>query len=274
MRNIPAAWTAAIHEWERWARVSGYPKTTIGTRRQHLQHMARGLGVASPWEVSKGDLLEWWGQQTWENETRRGRRTTVRHFYRWALEEGHTATSPAVVLPRVQPGRPNPRPTPAAVYSRAKLVATRRELLMLRMANEGGLRRAEVAQGHARDLIEDLAGWSLVVHGKGGKQRVVPLMDDLAAELRALGPGYFFPGRDNGHLSARWVGKLITRLMDEGWTMHTLRHAFATRARDEGVDLFELQEILGHASVDTTRRYVFNSHERLRNAVRKANRAA
>ena len=127
---------------------------------------------------------------------------------------------------------------------------------MLRLAAELGLRRAEVAVTHSRDIFEDLGGHSLTAHGKGSKDRDVPLPPGLAAQLLAMPYGYLFPGNDGGHLSPRWVGKLVTLLLPDGLTMHTLRHRFATRAYAVDRDVFVVQELLGHASPATTRRYV------------------
>src|SRR5690606_36737267 len=115
------------------------------------------------------------------------------------------------------------------VYREALMRAGHREGLMLRLAAEVGMRRAEVAQAGSEDLIEDLIGWSLLVHGNGNRERVVPLPSSLARALLDLPNGPFFPGAVDGHLSARYVGKLLASLMPEMWTMHTLRHRFATR---------------------------------------------
>ncbi|WP_245599473.1 tyrosine-type recombinase/integrase [Nakamurella lactea] len=131
-----------------------------------------------------------------------------------------------------------------------------RVALMLRLAAEAGLRRAEVAVIQSDDLIEDLYGWSLVVHGKGDRDRVVPLPASLAAELRSHEPGFLFPGNEAGHLSPRWVGKLCTRYLPDHWTMHSLRHRFASRAYAVDRDVFTVQDLLGHVSPVTTRMYV------------------
>lgn len=139
---------------------------------------------------------------------------------------------------------------------------------MVRMARECGLRRGEIACGHSDDLMPDLLGWALLVHGKGGKQRIVPVPDDLADALRRLPRGYFFPGRDNGHLSARWVGKLLTRLMPEGWSCHSLRHRFGTDALDESKNIRVVQELLGHAHVNTTQIYTAVDRSEMFAAVR------
>lgn len=142
---------------------------------------------------------------------------------------------------------------------------------MVALAAEAGLRRAEVAVVHSDDLVEDLVGWSLLVHGKGGRTRIVPLKADLAASLRKLPPGYAFPGRDHGHLSPRWVGKLMTRLLPGDWTMHKLRHRAGSKWwESSGHDLFVVQELLGHADPKTTRVYVDVARARLRAAVEAA----
>jgi integrase len=94
------------------------------------------------------------------------------------------------------------------------------------------------------------------VHGKGSKVRLIPLPASVAADLRLLPDGFAFPGGDCGHLSARWVGRIIRELLGEGYTMHGLRHRFATMAYQTDRDVFTLQAMLGHASPETTRRYV------------------
>lgn len=265
-----AAWGAAISEWLGSMVRAGAPSTTVETRRQHLSRCARRVGVSDPWAVTGDHLLAYVRSASWASETARGHRTSLRVFYSWAVEAGHVVASPALVLPKVAPAPPRPKPTPDHAYIVALTAATRRERLMLRLGAELGLRRGEVAQVHSRDLFEDLTGWSLVVHGKGGKERLLPITDGIAAELRALPRGFAFPGRDRGHLSPRWVGTLVGRLLPEGHTMHGLRHRFATRSYEVDRDLAVVQELLGHASPATTRRYVAVGRDRLRATVEAA----
>ena len=68
--------------------------------------------------------------------------------------------------------------------------------------------------------------------------------------------GYAFPGADDGHLSPRWVGKIVAELLPGTATMHQLRHRFATRAYAVDRDVLTVQQLLGHASPATTQRYV------------------
>ncbi len=95
------------------------------------------------------------------------------------------------------------------------------------------------------------------MYGKGWRQRVVPLTDRLAREVRChcRHGGYLFPGKINGHISAEWVGTRISALMPEGWTMHKLRHRYATRGYTATRNLRAVQLALGHASVATNERY-------------------
>lgn len=142
---------------------------------------------------------------------------------------------------------------------------------MIRLGGEAGLRRGEVAVVHRRDLREDLLGWSLYVHGKGGRDRVVPLTDDLAREvLDATREGYAFPGRVDGHLSARWVGRLVADALPDDWTMHPLRHRFGTLTHNVHKDLLAAQQLLGHATPTTTRLYVKITDDYLRETVNAA----
>lgn len=264
---ITHAWHDAISQFLSAQTAAGFPKTTIATRRQHLQHLARRINTETPYTVTADQLVAFAAQQTWARETRRGRRTTFRAFFGWAVATGRLETSPAVALPRVKMSEPRPAPAPERIYREALMRATPREQLMLRLAGELGLRRAEVAAVHSDDLDDDLVGYSLTVHGKGGRVRTIPVGPGLAILLRNMPYGFAFPGDDHGHLSPRWVGKLVTNLLEGDWTMHKLRHRFATRAYGVDRDTFTVQQLLGHASPATTRLYVKVPNEALRSTI-------
>nr|WP_231974795.1 tyrosine-type recombinase/integrase [Mycobacterium sp. E1747] len=151
-----------------------------------------------------------------------------------------------------------------------------RVLLMARLAGEAGLRRAEVAQVHTNDLIDHPEGPQLIVHGKGGKQRVVPITTSLAVEIAHARPhgGFVFPGQIDGHVSPGHVGKLVSKAMPPGWSMHKLRHRFATRGYAGTGNLRAVQEALGHASVATTQRYTAVSSSEVRRVSEAAAQAA
>ncbi|MFJ1460994.1 tyrosine-type recombinase/integrase [Nocardia sp. N2S4-5] len=239
-------------------------------RARHMQRLARATGLPTPADVTRDELFKWAGAQTWQTETRRSYYQTFRAFWAVAVREGHAINNVAADLPVVHMTTPDARPTPYRVYRHSLMLAEPRERLMLRLSAEAGMRRGEVAQAHSSDLIEDDDGWWIRVHGKGGRDRTVPLLDDLASELCVLGTGYFFPGRHGaGHLTPGHVGFLIGRLFDDH-TMHQLRHMFGTRTYRVKRDLFVVQALLGHASPVTTRRYVKTRHEDLRSTVEAA----
>lgn len=264
---LSAAWVSAIEGFRREQRAAGLRPDTIRLRTEHLQHLARRLDV-EPWAVQPDDLLDYVDGQDWEPATRRSRRTTLRAFYAWALHERFVDESPAVRLPRVKPSDPKVRTIPRDVYDDAYQRADTRERLMMRLARDAGLRRGEIARVHIRDVFEDLHGWSLHVDGKGGKWRDVHLAPRLALELRSLPNGWAFPGDDGGHLSPRWVGKLVNRLLPAPWTIHTIRHRAAVEVHEalDG-DLIETARFLGHASTVTTQIYVPGSNSKLSRAI-------
>lgn len=261
-------WEEAIEGFLSHERASGKRSNTNNARREHLQHLARRV-TTGPWTVTADALHDYLAAQTWAIETRRGRRTTLQRFYAWGIYRGKVAINPVDSVAKIKMVAGKARPAPDRVYQEALMAAGPREMLMLRLAAELGLRRAEVAQVHTRDLMEDLVGHSLIVHGKGGRERIVPLPVSLGRTLASSEPGYLFPGRDNGHLSPRYVGKLLSALLPGQFSGHQLRHRFASRAYALTSDLLLVQEMLGHASPATTRRYIQFDRDRMRTAVER-----
>lgn len=282
-KPVPAAWAGPIEDYLLTSAAAGHRETTIETRRSCLTTMARGLGCA-PAEVTGELLVGWFGRQRWTPETRKSYRSAARGFFSWAYRTGRVPVYLGDDLPKPRPAHGVPRPAPASALAAALAAADARTTLMLRLAAEAGLRRAEVARVHTRDLIDGVGGAQLLVHGKGGKQRVVPIGDHLAAlirrgaaghtpELAADGQdaeGWLFPGEDNGHLSPEWVGYLVSGVLPEGYTMHTLRHSYASRVYRGSRNLGAVQQLLGHASIATTERYTAVDDDEIRAAAAAA----
>src|SRR5690606_24296140 len=115
---------------------------------------ARAFGPElGPWDVTTEDLTNWTGQQNWERATRRSVNASLKSFWRWAHGSGLTDHDPALFLPRVPANPPRPRPAPESVYQEALAKADPRGRLILRLAAEAGLRRAEIAVIHEDDLV-------------------------------------------------------------------------------------------------------------------------
>jgi integrase len=274
---VPPVWSDWIEEWLTALRAAGQLPSTISSRRQILAQLSREV-AGVPGDVTRAQLLEWMGLEIWDEELgrlrarwsperRRAVRATLVGFYRWAHGSGRLDVDPALTLPKVRPTDGVPRPAPLKVYFDALDRAGEREKLMLMLACELGMRRAEVAQVHTRDVVEGLGGALLIVHGKGGRQDSVPLERDMADLLRDRDAGYLFPGKCDGHLSPRWVGELISELLAGTTTMHQLRHTFATVMLRRGANIVHVQRQMRHRSLATTQRYLHVDDDELRRAV-------
>lgn len=156
-----------------------------------------------------------------------------------------------------------------------------RDHALLELLYACGIRRAEL---HGLDVEDaDLVGDHVRVRGKGRKERIVPLGRAAVAALRRYEPrrAEVLARRPDGdrralfindrgrRLSVRQIQNIVRALTaaasgDEGVSTHALRHTFATHLLDAGADLVAVKELLGHASLSTTRIYTHTSHERLK----------
>ena len=119
------------------------------------------------------------------------------------------------------------------------------------------------------------------VHGKGNKERILPIGAPAVAAIRTyrdrlgqeagIAPdadGPLFLNRNGGRLTPRSMARILTRLVRQCGLLvpaspHTLRHSFATHLLDAGADLRTVQELLGHESLSTTQKYTHVSIDRL-----------
>lgn len=257
------AWGDAIGEYRRWLVAGGRPPTTVGLRTWQVRRFAE---THDTYHVTTAELAAYLGSHGWAPATIASTRAAFCSFWGWLQASGRMRTNPAKGLPPSKSPRREPRPAPDWVIEQAK--GDERVMLMIDLAARQGLRRAEVAAVHSRDLVPDLDGWSLLVHGKGAKDRLIPLHPDIAARLRACGAGWVFPSPSGGHLCPNRVGVLIAAALPDGWTAHSLRRRFATAMYRGGHDLKAVQRHLGHASIATTEAYIGQDRERLRDALR------
>lgn len=262
-------WTPTISAYGTALRARGLSPHTQTLYRHYLNHAGDRIG-GDPWQVGVAQLEQLIGAPDWGPSAKKSLRTALAGFYRWGLVRGHIETNPVdgIPVPKVPQGRP--RPTPERLIVEALAGADRRERLMIELGALAGLRAGEIAQVHRDDLLD---GDVLMVHGKGGKTRRVPLVNaSLVLAIRtAGGEGWLFPNvQRGGHLTANHVSKLLSRRLPGVWTGHTLRHRFGTRAYAATRDLLAVSELLGHASPDTTRIYVQMPEDHLRAAVAAA----
>lgn len=268
MRNkisAPVPWRKNIEGWTDTLRAAGLSAQTIKSRRYKMVHLAALLMPSGPEDVTTEQIVQVFARQQWKPETRKAYRNTISSFFRWLHKSGRRSDDPSLDVPRVKKPHAHPRPCPDRYIAVAMEMATSSERLMIRLGAECGLRRGEIAAVHSDDVVADSAGRSLIVRGKGDKQRIVQLPDDLACIIMDA-RGYLFPGRFGGHVEESYIGDHISRLLPDGYAAHTLRHRFATTAYAATHDLFVVAELLGHESVETTEHYVAMPDGRLREA--------
>ena len=268
MRNkisAPVPWRKSIEVWTDTLKAAGLSAQTIKSRRYKMVHLSWLLMPSGPKDVTTEQIVQVFARQQWKPETRKAYRNTISSFFRWLHKSGRRSDDPSLDVPRVKKPHAHPRPCPDRYIAAAMEMATPSERLMIRLGAECGLRRGEIARVHSDDVVADSAGRSLIVRGKGDKQRIVPLPDDLAGIIMDA-HGYLFPGRFGGHVEESYVGDHISHLLPDGYGAHTLRHRFATVTYATTHDLFVVAELLGHESVETTEHYVAMPDGRLRAA--------
>jgi len=201
----------------------------------------------------------------------------VRGFFRHLDREGLVA-NPALAALRTprQPHRvPRPlspgqaRALPEAAAARDTWIG-KRDRALFTLLYGAGLRIGEALALNRSDLPPPSAGdATLVISGKGGKQRLAPLLDVVRAAIDDYlaacphgrdGAGPLFRGARGARLDAGVAQRQLRRLrgalgLPENATPHSLRHSFASHLLAAGGDLRTIQELLGHASLSTTQRY-------------------
>ncbi len=213
------------------------------------------------------------------------RLSALRQFHRFLLREAVRADDPTAMLDAPKLGRPLPKYLSEQEVD-ALLVAAAarpgRQGVVAKAALEilyaSGLRVSELLGLPRRALSGDAA--VLMVKGKGGKERIVPLSEAAklaAGELAALdetGTRWLFPGRDGRQPMTRQGFGLMLKIvaLEAGLdpvrvSPHVLRHSFASHLLAHGADLRSLQLLLGHADIATTQIYTHVLAERLQKLV-------
>jgi integrase/recombinase XerD len=228
------------------------------------------------------------------------RLSAVRQLYRFLYAEGHRGDDPAAIIEGPKRGRPLPKVLSVAEVDR--LIAAARQAIeapeqptlerlralrlmcLLELLYATGLRISELVALPASASTRD--DRMLVVRGKGGKERLVPLSGAAKTAMRAYRDGLATADRlspskwlfasfgEAGHLTRQHAARELKELAaaaglrPERVSPHVLRHAFASHLLQNGADLRIVQTLLGHADISTTQIYTHVLDERLKSMVR------
>lgn len=223
------------------------------------------------------------------------RLSALRQFYRFLVSEARRADDPTASIDSPKQGRALPKVLSEEEVRSLIETAQRRGgpdgirlVALLEILYATGLRVSELVGLPLTAFSRD--GRYLVVMGKGGKERMVPLSEPARKAMEAYLPvrtaflvkgrearqkDFLFPSRisEEGHLTRQRFAQLLkelaihARIDPAKVSPHVLRHAFATHLLDHGADLRAVQKMLGHADIATTQIYTHVVSDRLKRVV-------
>jgi integrase/recombinase XerD len=277
----------------------GAAPLTLAAYQNDLSNLAGFLGASGvPLETANRETLH--AYLASPSTTRLSPRTVarrisaMRQFYKFLLLEGVRQDDPTAELDTPRLGRPLPKIL-SEIDVKTLLDAAQswpgeegiRLGCILELLYATGLRVSELVTLPFAAARRDPR--FLVISGKGGKERVVPLSEPGRVALRRYlecrdnflpdtrQSRWLFPSRGRaGHLTRQRTGQLLKELAvkvgldPDRLSPHVLRHAFATHLLDHGADLRSVQQMLGHADIATTQIYTHVEIERLRQLVESA----
>lgn len=258
----------------------------------------RGRSAASADTATVRAFIQAQAQLGFSPRTTARRLSALRQFFRFLFVEGLRTDDPSSSIDRPRQGRPLPKYLSEEEVERLLVAGRAREgveglrlTALLEVVYATGLRVSElVALPRAALAAEQRM---LIVSGKGGRERIVPLTEPAIAALmtylqaiklpprsgtaQSAASPWLFPSRSrSGHLTrARFSQLLKETALAAGIdparvSPHVLRHSFASHLLAHGADLRSLQEMLGHADIATTQIYTHVLDGRLKALVAKA----
>jgi len=274
----------------------GASVNTVAAYRRDLGHLEAYLKTRSTGldACSAEDLRGYMARMERDgmaSRTAARRLSALRQFYRFLYAEGLRVDDPSSAIDAPRLGRSLPKILSEDDVERLLGAARarpgpegRRLVCLLEIAYATGLRVSELVGLPLAAVARDER--LLIVRGKGGKERMVPLTKAATEAIQAYRADrprflvsatespYLFPSRSaEGHLTRRRLGQLLKELALECGidpakvSPHVLRHAFATHLLDHGADLRSVQQMLGHADISTTQIYTHVLGQRLRSTV-------
>ncbi|WP_198147870.1 tyrosine-type recombinase/integrase [Microbacterium sp. XT11] len=241
-----------IRRFEQWLLASYRAEGTVKLRVRHARMLAAHvqLALATDEQIEQALIVT----RGYSAEYRHSILASWKLLYRWASAKRLVMFDPTLLLDPIPVRKRVPRIAADSAVSRALVNASARDRALVMLARYACLRLSEIAALHMRDRV----GETLIIRGKGDKERFVDINPPLMLALTTLEDeqpyGAYFPGATAGHLHPQSVHKIIKRIT--GWHPHALRHAGATAAYQATRNLRAVQEMLGHSSLATTERYL------------------
>lgn len=261
-------------EWSVRMYAEGLSKRTVKDRVYTMRRLERDL--ATPALVATTpQLAEWLARDDIATVTRSVYHSHLRAFYRYTQSAGHRADNPMAPIRAARRPKRHPRPISVAQYETLRDTADPAMRAMIMLAALAGLRVAEIARFHSRQL--DASTGLIEITGKGGSTFLIPAHPDLVAHSRRMPAGYWFPSQRARHIGGRTVSERMRLFMLRHGvqaTPHALRHTFATQLLERGADLRVVQELMRHATVATTANYTAITDVRKREAILRIGHAA
>ena len=284
---------------EMMAAERGAARLTLAAYRNDLADLAgflarRGVAVENADAAALHDYVAASGSRRLAPRTLARRLSAMRQFFRFLVSDGTRQDDPTAGLDTPRLGRPLPKILGETEVGRLIAAAALwpgeegvRLRCILELLYATGLRVSELVGLPLAAVQRDPR--VLLVRGKGGKERIVPLSEPARAATaewldhrsrllpRDKPSRWLFPSRGAaGHLTRQRCGQLLKELavaagLDPArLSPHVLRHAFASHLLDHGADLRSVQQMLGHADIATTQIYTHVESERLRRLVETA----
>ena len=288
-----------LQDWQTWLTVEkNVSKHTLRAYVSDMtrfidflsQHQSEAISINSISAASVTDFRSWLSKQAVNgasNPTRARALSSIKNFLNWMDKQGIAHNSAISVLRAPKLARKLPRPMEEVQAFRLldDMVlddwSGYRNRALFTLLYGCGLRIDEALSLNIEDLPRD--GFLRVV-GKGNKERQIPILEHVEKcieDYRGTCPfpetpsRALFLGVKGGRLHQGVVQKSMRDLrkqlnLPETATPHALRHSFATHLLQNGANLREIQELLGHASLSTTQRYTDVNFEDLKDIYKKA----